>query len=83
MSEDALDEIVRLERAQHGVIDVVVAGEVRVEVGADLLVELGAGDPDRVRELLEPLDDSALVDLVQKTVGGSEVPAASVPGRRT
>ena len=62
--DDVLEEIVKLERALRGVVDLVVRDDVRVEVGVDLLEELGC-DPERVRELLEPIDDDALVDLVQ------------------
>lgn len=81
MIEDVLDDLAELERAQRGVIDAVVRGDLRVDVGADLLEELGV-DPERVRELLAPLDDNELVDLVDTIVGGPEVPAAPVPGRR-
>lgn len=62
MPEDVLDELAELERAQRGVIDVVVAGHARVETGVALLVELSDADEQRLRELLEPLDNDKIVE---------------------
>lgn len=68
MKTDVLDELAQLEQAQRDVIDAVIEGDVRVDVGADLLEDLGF-DPERVRELLEPIDDNALVERLRNHGG--------------
>lgn len=88
MIEDELDEIVVLERRLRAATEAalldILEGRATLDEASERLRALVPADKfDLVRELLAPIDDEQLTDLVEEIVGGSEVPAASVPGRRT